>query len=138
MISISRTAIAGYVGLVFLSGAAVGGFGHRLFYTATSVSAKGAVLSPEEMRKKYVETLHTRLQLTDDQLMKLNLILDESRGRYHENQEKMKPALEAIRNDQTEHIRAILNPQQRAEYEQYRKEREEARKKAGPHPGPGF
>ena len=137
MMSFSRTAIAGYMGLVFVSGAAVGGFGHRL-YTATSVNAKGAVLSGEEMRKRYVETLRVRLKLSDDQVIKMNLILDESRGRYHDNQEKMKPALEAIRNDQTEHIRGMLSTEQKAEYERYRKEREEARKHQGSHPGPGF
>jgi len=137
MISFSRTAIAGYVGLVFASGAAVGGFGHRL-YTATSVIAKQSSVSPEEMRKKYVETLRGRLTLSEDQVMKLNLILDESRGRFHEAQERMRPTLEAIRNDQTEHIRSMLSPEQRTAYEAYRKERDELRKRQGPRQGPGF
>ncbi len=137
MMSFSRSAIAGYLGLVFASGVAVGGFGHRL-YTASSVAAKATAISPEEMRQKYVETLRTRLKLSGDQVMKLNLILDETRGRYNDAHERMRPTLEAIRNDQTEHIRGMLSPEQRDEYERFRKEREELRKKEGPRPGPGF
>ena len=138
MMSFSRTAIAGYLGLVFVSGIAVGGFSHRL-YTASSVNAKGnAAVKPEEMRKKYVEAMRVRLSLSDDQVMQLNLILDETRGRYHDAQERTRPTLEAIHNDQTEHIRAILTPDQRTGYEQYRKEREEMHKRQGPRQGPGF
>jgi hypothetical protein len=137
MISFSKTAIAGYIGLVFASGAAVGGFGHRL-YTASSVAAKAPLMAPEEARRKYVDTLRGRLSLSEDQVTKLNLILDESRGRFHEAQERMRPTLESIRNDQTEHIRALLSPEQKTAYEEYRKERDELRKRQGPRPGPGF
>jgi hypothetical protein len=140
MMSFSKGAIAGYLALVFASGAAVGGFGTRL-YTVSSVVAnmgKGTIQSPEEMRKHLVSDMQTRLKLSDDQVLKLNLILDEARGRFHETQDKMRPELEAIRQNQMDSIRAMLSPDQRAAYESLIKEREERHKRSGPSHGPGF
>ena len=134
MMSFSKGAIAGYMALVFVSGTAVGGFGARL-YMVSSVVANPA---PEEMRKKFVEGMRTRLKLSDDQVMKLNLILDEARGRFHETHDKMRPELEAIRQNQVDSVRAMLTPEQRAEYERLIKERDEKRKLSGPGRGPGF
>jgi len=138
MMSFSKGAIAGYLALVFVSGAAVGGFGTRL-YTVSSVLSNGkGIQPPEEMRKHFVSDLQTRLKLSDDQVMKLNLILDEARGRFHETQEKMRPEMEAIRQNQIDSIKAMLSPEQRAAYESLIKEREERRKRSGPGRGPGF
>ncbi len=81
-------------------------FGTRL-YTVSSVVAnmgKGTIQSPEEMRKHFVNDLRDRLKLSDDQVMKLNLILDEARGRFHETHDKMRPELEAIRQNQIDSI----------------------------------
>ena len=134
MMSFSKGAIAGYLALVFASGAAVGGFGTRL-YTVSSVVANP---NPEEMRKRMVDNMRTRLKLSEDQVMKLNLILDEARGRFHESQEKMRPELNAIHQNQVDSVRAMLTPEQRTAYEQLIKEREEKRKRSGPGRGPGF
>jgi hypothetical protein len=140
MMSFSKGAIAGYLALVFVSGAAVGGFGTRL-YTVSSVVAnigKGPIQSPEEMRKHLVDDMRARLKLSDDQVMKLNLILDEARGRFHETQDKMRPELNAIHQNQIDSVRAMLTSAQRDEYERFIKEREEKRKRSGPGRGPGF
>jgi hypothetical protein len=141
MMSFSRGAIAGYMALVFVSGVAVGGLGHSL-YTVTSVSGKVGNPperpGPEEVRKRFVGDAKSRLNLTDAQVMKLNLILDESRGRYHDARAKQKPELDAIRNHQRESILAMLTADQRAEYEQWIKEVQEQMKRNGPKPGPGF
>jgi hypothetical protein len=139
MMSFSKGAIAGYLALVFVSGAAVGGFGMRL-YNVSSVASmgKGSIQSPEEMRKHFVSDLQTRLKLSDAQVTKLDLILDEARGRFHEAQDKMRPEMEAIRQNQIDSIRAMLSPEQRVTYESLIKEREERRKRSGPSRGPGF
>jgi hypothetical protein len=138
MMSFSKGAIAGYLALVFVSGGAVGAFGTRL-YTVSSVASmgRGTIQSPEEMRKHFVNDMQTRLKLSDDQVLKLNLILDEARGRFHETQDKMRPELEAIRQNQMDGIRAMLSPEQRTAYESLIKEREERHKRSGPR-GPGF
>jgi hypothetical protein len=138
MMSFSRGAIAGYLGLVFVSGVAVGGFGHRLYAVSSVLGTDKPMQSPEEMRKQYVDTMRTRLKLNDDQVMKLNLILDESRGRFHEVQSKTRPEMDAIRQYQIDSIHSLLSPEQNAAYDQLRKERDEARKHAGPRGGPGF
>ena len=141
---LSRTAIGLYMGLVFASGVMLGGFGQRL-YTAASVSAK-TTKNPEEFRKNYVAEMRTRLKLTDQQVQKLNLILDETNAQYQAEfkaeREKRVPALQQIRQHQIDRINAELSASQQSEYERMRKEREEKQKqdrqKRGPGPGPGF
>ncbi len=138
MMSFSKGAIAGYLGLVFASGTAVGVFGTRLYNVTSIVDGKGTIQSPETMRKHFVDDMRTRLKLSDDQVMKLNLILDEARGRFHETQEKTRPELNAIRQKQIDSVRAMNTPEQRVAYENLIKEREERRKRSGPGHGPGF
>jgi Spy/CpxP family protein refolding chaperone len=120
---LSRAAIALYIGLVFASGAVLGGFGHRL-YTVSSVSAKTA-RNPEEFRKRYLAEMQKRLNLTQDQVMNLNAILDQTRSRYHEAKERMR---ESLREEQVAKVRAILTPDQQLEYEKVQKERAERQK----------
>jgi len=123
-----------YLLLVFLSGALVGGFGHRL-YTMNSVSASTAVrLKPEDFRKKYLEDMRTRLKLTEAQQSQLAHIMDTTRDRFRTLHEHTKPQLDAIKAqekqiqaDHRQEIRAMLNDTQRAEYEKVLAEREKKR-----------
>jgi hypothetical protein len=119
-----------YVLLVFLSGAVVGAFAHRLYVVNTVVSAK-----PDEVRHHILEEMRTRLSLSDVQVGQLNAIMDSTKARYHEVKERWeqqsrqaaKPELKAITEDQAEKIKAILSEPQRAEYEKYRAERQKRR-----------
>jgi DNA anti-recombination protein RmuC len=122
-----------YLVLVFLSGALLGAFSHRL-YTANSVSA--APRNAEEYRRNYIQEMRTRLKLTDEQLSQLQPILDGTRQRFHAFHERTKPELKAIQDDQVAKVRSILSEPQRAEYEKMREERRlrRERKKAS-HPG---
>ena len=123
----STVSAALYVALVFVSGIAVGGFGHWL-YASSSVSATARRPSPEEYRRKYVEELHTRLKLNDEQVKQLQGILDQTRTIYKQVYEKHRPEYKAIHEAQSNQIRALLSPWQLAEYEQYRMERDEKSK----------
>lgn len=144
---ISRAAIVFYVLLVFASGAVLGGFAHRL-YMASSVSANflPAVMAPgrpnpsaEEYRKKTMAEYKSRLKLTDDQVSKLNAIMDETRARVTDIRKQLHPAYVTIHQEQNEKVRAILNPDQQIELEKMHKEREERQKQNGGHgPGPGI
>ena len=111
-----------YLVLVFLSGALVGGFAHRLW--VSSVSA-GSVTprSQEEYRRAYTEEMRSRLHLAPDQLSRLQQVLDATRERYRGFREKHKAELSAIQDDQTQKIRAFLTENQQAEYEKMREER---------------
>ena len=112
--------------LVFLSGALVGGFSHKLYSTTVSAGAPNRRLTPEDFRSRYVTDMRTRLQLDDDQVGQLGQILNQI---GHETDQKMRE----IRNEQIEKINAMLRPDQKPMYEQFRAEREKARKQRDRH-----
>jgi hypothetical protein len=146
---LSRATIALYVGLVFLSGAVLGFFANRL-YSATTVSAsksasatKGSV-TPEEFRKWLTGYYQKRLELTADQVQKMNLILDESQAQVKAVHARMDPELDAVHANQITRMNLMLTPAQQTEYEKMRKERQEKEKekqgqrRGGRSGGPGF
>lgn len=121
-----------YLVLLFLSGVAVGAFGLRL-YNLHSVHANGPRPNSEEFRRRYIADLSSRLKLTDDQVSKLGPILDETGKQIRELREKHRPELKAIQDEQTQKIRAILDPSQQAEFSKFQEEREKERQRNG-HP----
>ncbi len=133
----SRAAIAFYVGLVFASGVVLGAFGHRL-YAVSTTNTKGTKMPPEEFRKKVVAEYQSRLKLNDDQVAKLNMILDETRARIEDTRQKMHPAYQKIREEQNEKFRNMLRPDQQVEFDKMHKEREERQKQNNRAPGPGL
>jgi Spy/CpxP family protein refolding chaperone len=130
--TLSRWKIALYVGLVFVSGALLGAFSHRL-YTVSGVSAN-APRNPEEFRRRYMEEMKSRLKLTADQVTQLSAILDETRSRVRSTRESIEPEIRKIRDEQQEKIHQILSADQRPEYDQMRLEREAEIKRRGPRP----
>jgi Spy/CpxP family protein refolding chaperone len=129
---LSRGAIAAYVALVFLCGAVLGAFSHRLYTVSTTVSAKSTKSpNPEELRKGILSSMQSKLKLSGDQVAKLNLILDDTRARIHEVHDKTQPEVREIRREQTEKIRALLTPEQRSTYEEMIKQREERLRQKG-------
>jgi Spy/CpxP family protein refolding chaperone len=136
-VKLSRGAIVIYVGLVFACGALLGAFAQRL-YTVSSVSAKAAPRNPEEFRKRVVAEYKGRLNLTDQQVSKLNEIMDETRASVEETRRQMRPAYQKIHEAQVQKIRAMLTPEQQIEHEKMLKEREERQKKNGRPQPPGF
>ena len=119
---LSRWTIALYVGLVFASGIVVGAFGYR--FTVVSAVSANAGRNPEEFRKRFHAEMISRLKLTKDQIVMLDGILDATRTEFGATRDSIEPALQKIREDQHQHILAILEPAQRAEYEKMRQERE--------------
>ena len=135
---LSRTAIALYMGLVFASGATLGVFGDRA-YNVSFPKGKDtkAPKRPEEVRHSIIDFWKTHLKLTDDQVVKLGLIMDETRARMDEVHRGTIPAQQEIRREQIEKMRAMLTPEQQVEYDRLQKEREERIKKGGSRGGPG-
>jgi hypothetical protein len=127
----SNLTIALYLFLVFASGMLVGVFGFRL-YTTTPVAAKTSpTVSPADSRKQYIGEMQSRLKLTPEQLQKLNTVMDETRAHYRQAHETHDEALKQIKQHHIETVRAMLSPEQRAEYEKLRAEREQRAKAAG-------
>ncbi len=132
---LSRLTIALYVGLIFVSGAVLGVFGHSLY----AVSVVKSSPKPEDVRKKTLSEMQTRMKLSDEQVSKINSIYDETRARFHEVRERYRPEMDKLQQDQRDKVRSILSPEQRAEYEKMLKERDEHQKQNGGRgPGPGI
>jgi hypothetical protein len=121
--------IALYLFLVFVSGSVVGALGYRLYNPPVAQSVPR--VSPEEFRHQYVDEMKTRVGMTDDQLKKLNVILDETGARFHDSREKHNLEVKQIREEQFNRIRAMLTPEQLPKYEKARAEREQRNKSAG-------
>jgi prophage antirepressor-like protein len=146
---LSRATIALYVGLVFASGAVLGFFSNRL-YSATTVSASKSAAAtknpptPEEFRKWLTGYYQKRLDLTGDQVQKMNLILDESQAQVKAIHAQMDPQLDAVHANQITRMNLMLNSAQQSEYEKMRIERQQKEKekqnqrRGGRSGGPGF
>ncbi|HEY7337696.1 MAG TPA: hypothetical protein VH639_22580 [Bryobacteraceae bacterium] len=142
---LSRAAIALYLGIVFASGGVLGFFSNRLYtsYAAPPRPAPKGPQDPREFRKGLVDTYNSRLQLSDDQKQKLNIILDDALAQYQAQFKKeraaIRPELNRIRQEQVDRITEMLTPSQREEYQKMLKEREQLRGKKGGRPGgPGI
>jgi exonuclease III len=118
--------VAVYLGLVFLSGAVVGAFGHRL-YSVKTVSA-GQKRSHDDYRTRYLKDMQSRLKLDQKQVGQLVVILDESRGRYKVARDRIDPEMKQIQNEQRDQIRGMLSEPQKAEYEKMLQERDRRQK----------
>ncbi|MGC2661246.1 MAG: hypothetical protein WA324_25110 [Bryobacteraceae bacterium] len=120
--------------LLFSSGAVVGALAHRYLATNTVVNAS------DEMRRRYVDEMQSRLSLTPDQVSKLQVILDDTKVKYKAVRDAYKPALLEVKGQQIRCVKAILTPRQIPIYEQLLADREkrsqeqEEREKRGEHP----
>ena len=111
---------------VFLSGSLVGALAHRL-YAAKTVYTANDRRSPSEYRQRYLNEMKTRLSLDEPQTARLGEVLDRTRQRFHAFNEKHKPEISAIHEEQVREIRGMLNADQQQRYEEYLKERESKR-----------
>lgn len=134
---LSRQAMALYALLIFASGGVLGALTHRL-YTVTTVSATETRPSPDEWRKKYMAEMQSRLHLTSDQILRLNIYLDETRSLVREAQAKVKPEIEQIKHDQREKIKTMLDEKQKVEYIKLLEERDRREQQSKTANGPGF
>ena|SRR5579872_136804 len=118
--------IALYLFLVFVSGAVVGALGYRTYKPPTASS--NSPLSPEDARRKYIQEMHARANLNDDQLQQVNAILNETRTRFHEARDKHNQIIKEIGEQQRAKVRAILTADQLPKVEQLWQERDQRAK----------
>ncbi|MGA2212338.1 MAG: hypothetical protein ABSH31_03595 [Bryobacteraceae bacterium] len=115
--------IAVYLLLVFGSGAVVGALGYRTYNPPTARSGSLTPL-PSEWRRQYVDESRSRLSLTDQQVEKLNAILDQTDARFREVRDHDNQLIRQIKDEHFERVRGILTNQQIPEYEKLHAERE--------------
>jgi Spy/CpxP family protein refolding chaperone len=120
--------IALYLFLVYISGAVVGALGFRMYSPPSARSEHR--LSPEQWRKQYLDELTSRVNLTPDQVQKVNAILDETDARFNQLHDQHHQAMEQIKEDHRAKLRALMTPDQVVKYDQFRAERD-ARMKSG-------
>jgi uncharacterized membrane-anchored protein YhcB (DUF1043 family) len=117
-----------YLLLVFASGILVGGFAHRLYMLNTVNASRTA----REYREKYLGEMRGRLKLDGRQFAELETIMDETRQRYRDMHERLRPEIKQLQDEQTTKINSILSPEQQVEYEKYREERDRRRRANAP------
>jgi len=139
-VKLSRAAIALYMALVFASGATLGVYGNRYYATVNTVTkgnkgkGKGR-MSPEEYRRNYVQFMEHRLKLSPDQVTKLGQYFDDTQRAMDELMHSTVPEQQALRQQQTDKTRSMLNDDQKLEYEKMLKERDEFMKNKGKNKG---
>lgn len=136
----AKLTAAAYLLLVFLSGAMVGAFGHRLYMVrtvlSTDVSPSPRRLGPAEWRKHIVDEMRTKVKLDDQQIASLQQIFDQTDAEFRDLHAQRKPEdqkrnaeNQTVQNQMVDRINAILRDDQKPLYQQYRAEREAERER---------
>lgn len=113
----SRLSIVFYLTLVFASGILVGVVSYRLYAPNTA----SANLS--DFRRQYLDGMRDKVGASQDQLNRVAQILDDTKHKLDELATQEKPLHDQIRKQHIEEIRALLNDQQKIEYDNWRAER---------------
>jgi hypothetical protein len=118
--------------LVFLSGALVGGFASRLLTVNSVISgapSAGKRPDPEDVRKHLVTEMKTRVKLDDQQVTELQKIYDDTRESFGKLREESNSQARALRDRQTERVKALLRPDQQPLFDQLHAEHVEQERK---------
>ncbi len=121
--------IAAYLFVVFLSGAVVGGMAYRL-YNPPLARSIGPRRGTEEFRRQYMDEMRARLNLSPDQIAKLDVILDKTSERYNDARAQHNEMVRQLREDHVAAVRAVLTSEQLPKYEQLREERDQRAQRA--------
>ncbi len=128
---LSKVSIAIQLLLIFFSGVVVGGLAYRFYSSKTAAvrapqqTKKGG--DPSGFRKRYIDEMRSRLELSGDQVQKLSQIMDSTRSQFVELRKRNDQEMRSLQEDQQEQIRAMLNQKQAAEYDLMLAERERQR-----------
>src|SRR4051794_23809026 len=102
--------IALYLLLVFCSGAVVGALGYRTYNPPVASSSARPRRGTAEFRRQYLDEMRTRLDLSDDQMQKLNSILDGTDKRFNESRAQHNQIIRELREEHVAKVREILVP----------------------------
>ncbi len=129
-----------YLLVVFLSGAMVGAFVHRLYMVktvlSTNVDPTPRRPGPADWRKHFIDDMRSKVKVDEQQVSQLGQIFDQSGDEMRELHAKRKPEDQrrraedqALQNQMVEKINAILREDQKPLYQQLRAEREAERER---------
>ncbi|MBI4442260.1 MAG: hypothetical protein HY649_02665 [Acidobacteria bacterium] len=107
-----------YVVLIFLCGFLSGAVATNLWTYRDGLSSRARADSPRasgtRSRERALERFQQRLDLSPEQMTQLHAILDETRQSYRQHELEIK----SIRDQGNARIRAILNDEQKARFDQ--------------------
>jgi uncharacterized membrane-anchored protein YhcB (DUF1043 family) len=119
----TRLRIGFYILLVFVSGVLVGAVSHRLYVTSTVRATTNSPRTLDEVRKNYLADLRARVGVNDQQIAKVNAILDDTKRKFDDLHRSTMPARDRIQQEQVDAISAVLTPEQKVAYDNWRAER---------------
>jgi hypothetical protein len=130
-----RFSVALQLFVVFASGVLVGGLGYRLYNSlpAGRQTMKAPPPPPGRggrfpFRERYVQEMRERLKLREEQVRRLNDILEMTGRSVWDAKRRQDTEMKALQDRQQAQIRAMLDPPQVTEYEKMLREREEQMK----------
>jgi hypothetical protein len=120
--------------VLFALGVALGSVGTYVVTTRVQAARPQATLAHNPARTM---AMYTRdLNLSPDQQTQIQAILNDTRARYAGLHEKLDPEYEQVRQQGRDHIRQVLNPEQRPKFEDLLRQIDEDRRQrnaAGAH-----
>jgi hypothetical protein len=114
--------IAVYLFVVFISGGVVGALGYRMYNPPAARSDQHP--NPDAWRRQYLDDLRTQVNLTPDQVQKVNAILDATDASFNQARDQHHQEIEKIKEEHRAKLRAILTAEQLPKYETFRTERD--------------
>lgn len=112
-----------YLILVFASGILVGVVSHRLYVTSSVSATVPQPRTMDEFHKKYMAEMRAKVGIDDQQAAAVVRILDETKQKFDELTRNEKPLHDAIQQEQIDKVSALLSPQQKTAYDNWRAER---------------
>jgi hypothetical protein len=119
----SRFSAALYLILVFASGILVGVVSHRLYVTGTVNANNNPPKTMEQYRKQFFSEMRQKVHANDEQISKINQILDDAKRKLDDLHAQQKPLRDRIDQERVDNIRDVLTDQQRLDYDNWRAER---------------
>jgi len=114
-----RSKATGLVIVVFLLGIALGALG--MYYWGGQVLANRSHHFLEDMKRE--------VGLTTDQQKQLEVIIQDTRGKFQAIDDQTRPQYDQVRQQARDRIRAFLTPEQRPKFEDFVRRLDEERKK---------
>ncbi len=120
-----------YFTVTFVLGVALGGLGVYSFY-----SSSGRIAHHGFNKERAVSHLKKDLNLSDTQVQQLNQIFDDAAQKIRLIQKQMDPQFQALRQENRNRIRQILNPDQVPKFDDLVRQSDERhrRRQASPPP----
>ncbi|HUX67104.1 MAG TPA: hypothetical protein VMV31_06420 [Terriglobales bacterium] len=105
-----------YVGLIFVSGLLLGG---TLMNLAEHYWLHAHTANEYDIRQHRLiaAKMSQRLHLSPQQQSQVDAILQQTVGQYQQLEQRLAPQFDQLRQQDRDHLRAILNPQQRVEFD---------------------